>query len=447
MPELDYTGSNVYQTLKPFIAIAAKQYGIPELLLTRLLAQESVNFDPYYVYGPGKSPAGAAGIGQFMPGTAKEMGIAGQEFDPVVAIDAAARYLVKNMSYFKSQGISSGSWDDIEAAKLALAAYNAGPGAVEAAYNKTRNKTRPVVDLPGPLGIFEMPQKNPAYGQEWTNFLPSETQTYLQKITLPSLADINQAATGQSSANAQTYSDISQVPMPQPKDFPGFEEGTTDWASYHQALLAWQQNQAFKSSSVQDYLRTMIQAQANEIAQGRLGLDEASESFDRQLGSFTAGQNAFAQLLEYSIPSNITQLPLTSPGNPNPQYIQATPIRMNPIQDAMGLIGNSMPIPTRGGAIGNPVLDALMQNAPPGYLSPGANSGGLSGIANPEPGFISKVGNAFEEALAQIRGMGGAVPSVMPSMQLGNTGIDPRFQRAMGSPNIDPGFTRGLPQF
>ena len=63
------------------------------------------------------SPAGAQGIAQFMPATARGMGVS-DPFDPAQAIPAAARLLSGHVRGFGS-------------VPLALAAYNAGPGAVQ----------------------------------------------------------------------------------------------------------------------------------------------------------------------------------------------------------------------------------------------------------------------------------------------------------------------------
>lgn len=61
------------------------------------------------------SPKGALGLGQLMPGTARELGV--DPLDSVQNLSGAARYLRLQYDTF-------GDWD------MALAAYNAGPGAV-----------------------------------------------------------------------------------------------------------------------------------------------------------------------------------------------------------------------------------------------------------------------------------------------------------------------------
>ncbi|MGH9106146.1 MAG: transglycosylase SLT domain-containing protein [Acidimicrobiales bacterium] len=88
---------------------AAATYGVPEALLAAVASTES-GFEPGAV-----SSAGAEGLMQLMPATASSLGV--DPFNPAQAIDGAARLL---SSYYDHYG----SWP------LALAAYNAGPGAV-----------------------------------------------------------------------------------------------------------------------------------------------------------------------------------------------------------------------------------------------------------------------------------------------------------------------------
>jgi cell wall-associated NlpC family hydrolase len=123
-------GAAPYEQL--FQAAGAK-YGLNPRLLAAVAKTES-NFDPN-----ARSGVGAVGLMQFMPATAKGMGI--DPTDPAQAIDGAAKYLRTQIDRF-------GSVD------LALAAYNAGPGAVQRAggippYAETRNYVTKILGLLG----------------------------------------------------------------------------------------------------------------------------------------------------------------------------------------------------------------------------------------------------------------------------------------------------------
>jgi hypothetical protein len=100
----------VEQALCRLIEGAARTQQIPHDLLTRLIWQES-SFRPRVV-----SPAGAQGIAQFMPGTARERGLA-DPFDPEQAIPKAAEFIAHLAEQFGNLG-------------LAAAAYNGGPARV-----------------------------------------------------------------------------------------------------------------------------------------------------------------------------------------------------------------------------------------------------------------------------------------------------------------------------
>jgi len=90
---------------------AADKYGIPRKLV-RLVMQEESGFQPQVV-----SPKGAVGLMQLMPETAQTLGV--DPTDPVQNVDAGARYLRDLLQ--KYDGLL---WH-------ALAAYNAGPAAVD----------------------------------------------------------------------------------------------------------------------------------------------------------------------------------------------------------------------------------------------------------------------------------------------------------------------------
>jgi cell wall-associated NlpC family hydrolase len=89
---------------------ATQKYGLPSGLLRAVASVES-SFNPNAV-----SPAGAQGLMQLMPGTARGLGV--NAMNPAQAVDGAGRML-------------SGLVHEFGSVKLALAAYNAGPGAVK----------------------------------------------------------------------------------------------------------------------------------------------------------------------------------------------------------------------------------------------------------------------------------------------------------------------------
>lgn len=88
---------------------AARRHGVPEDLFLRLVQQES-GWNPRAV-----SHKGAIGLAQLMPATAQRLRV--DPTDPEENLDGGARYLAQQYRKF-------GNW------RLALAAYNAGPGAV-----------------------------------------------------------------------------------------------------------------------------------------------------------------------------------------------------------------------------------------------------------------------------------------------------------------------------
>ena len=119
------------------IARAASRWNVSASLLAAQLYVES-GFNPFAI-----SPAGARGIAQFMPGTARAYGLR-DPFDAAAAIQAQAKLMRDLLRRFAT-------------VPLALAAYNAGPGAVGACgcippYPETRAYVTRVLALMGEAG-------------------------------------------------------------------------------------------------------------------------------------------------------------------------------------------------------------------------------------------------------------------------------------------------------
>ena len=116
----------------PLIAVTARRYGLPVALFTALVWQES-GFNER-----ARSKAGARGLTQLMPGTARELGVR-RVYDPAQNLDGGARYLRAQLVRFRNK-------------RFALAAYNAGPGAVAKhrgipPYAETRRYVRNILAL------------------------------------------------------------------------------------------------------------------------------------------------------------------------------------------------------------------------------------------------------------------------------------------------------------
>jgi soluble lytic murein transglycosylase-like protein len=113
------------------IQAAARKHNLPPKLIRSVIHAES-NFRADAV-----SPAGAQGLMQLMPATARELGVT-DPFDVAQNIDGGARYLRQMLDRFDGD------------LKLALAAYNAGPGTVQryngdVPYRETRDYVRRVL--------------------------------------------------------------------------------------------------------------------------------------------------------------------------------------------------------------------------------------------------------------------------------------------------------------
>lgn len=132
-----------YKAVRHLIRDAAQNSGVDYELLKAVISTES-NFNPRAV-----SPVGAVGLMQLMPATAERFGVKARGrrsieerlTDPRTNLNAGARYLSWLLNRFDGE------------VKLALAAYNAGEGAVDRAgrrvpnYRETQDYVRKVMRL------------------------------------------------------------------------------------------------------------------------------------------------------------------------------------------------------------------------------------------------------------------------------------------------------------
>ena len=147
--------------------LIAQQEGVPVDLFLRMIGQES-SWQPGAV-----SPKGASGLAQLMPGTARELGV--DPTDPIQNMTGGARYLRQQLDTFGSP-------------ELALAAYNAGPGAVQKyggipPFQETQDYVRKILGSNGGQAVADDTMR--AIGKQPVGLLANQTTNDTESKMIP----------------------------------------------------------------------------------------------------------------------------------------------------------------------------------------------------------------------------------------------------------------------
>jgi hypothetical protein len=190
------------------VRIESLFYQLDPRLLVALVATES-SWHPYAV-----SPVGARGLGQLMPGTAAGLGV--DAFSPHDNLNGTARYLRGLLDRYAA-------YPQTQRYRLALAGYNAGPGAVERfggipPYSETQAYVRNVMSLYDRLTLYLS-----THIDETNNLVPADVAVASVQRPVPhrKRASTHANARAHQQSTTAVVADLSNVaPDPQPTPAP-----------------------------------------------------------------------------------------------------------------------------------------------------------------------------------------------------------------------------------
>lgn len=353
---------------------AARRYGIPEQIYVNMIAQES-QFNP----NARNWESGAAGIAQFMPATAKDLGI--DPMNPDQAIDAGARYLAQLQKLLNGDLVA------------AVAAYNYGPGNVGKAIAESKLK-----------------------GGTWQDRIPAETQKYLSAAFAndqgPSTAG-RTGASGYAEPQLEDYA-IWSEDLEGNRTIAGYDVG-----AFNQARAQYDAFTASKEEDFGKYLDDVIASIGLQLESGQLNVNKANLEFRRRLDAFAEGGQQMTNLLGYALPVGQEYVTGREPGGFYEQMGLAPQRASGIVYDPIGIaneIVNSTPnlmeidTPQVGPNVFNEAMQIARQGqmgnsyhaaaAAPSPVINGTNAGG-GGVNDPR---YLELARAFLQSGAQPAG-------------------------------------------
>lgn len=361
------------------ITDAATNYGVPPGLLLKMLQQES-GLNP----NVGKSSAGAAGIAQFMPDTARQYGIDPTDTSDqsvLAQIGASAHLMSDNAKQLNGGKLPSIS--DQEPWLKAAAAYNAGVGAVQSAEHQASQNNR--YSAGGVLGSI-VPGLHG--DKSWTDYLPEEAKGYVN-IMAGKGGSTNSATDwatnyGRTSGIVKPSTSTSGVYTPStpgtltPPNISDFQtdDGNggkiTDAKGYYAAwdsyMSAQQAKQKLDSGPLAQYVDDTIKDLQTQIESGKLDASKANDLLSTKVASFKNANDVYS----------------------SKAYTAGAPVGATTIPGAFSWSqGTSIP---GGGTVLNPLQQALDINSQAQGLFNGMQTPQVPGIGSIMGGYGGQYG-------------------------------------------------------
>lgn len=241
------------EQLKQIARQKARDFGVNEDIFLKLVQKES-SWNPRAT-----SQAGAQGLVQLMPATARDLGVA-DPYDPVQSLTGGARYLAQQLKRF-------GNYEK------ALAAYNAGPGNVERyggipPFRETQNYVKTILGEPGtskPKTTKGVASEQPRQTQQPSNNL---LEAFLGLFGV---------------SGNQNYQPQSSLPRP---EFPSYNEDSYEPEQEETSILL----NAVRNKAAQEDLQHTLKSEASQQVQSNLAAAELAKSklLAQALSSFGA---------------------------------------------------------------------------------------------------------------------------------------------------------------
>lgn len=369
---------------------AAGNYGVPPGLLLKMLQQES-GLNPNI----GTSSAGAMGIAQFMPDTAKQYGINPTDTSDtsVIAQIGAAAHLMSD----NAKTLNGGKLPPISEQEpwlKAAAAYNAGVGAVQSAESEASKYNRySAGDVLGSIipGLHG--------SKSWSDYLPSETKDYVNIMagkggSTNSASDwANNYATSKGITKPTTPSSGVATPSTpgtlQPPNIADFQTDdgnggkVTDQAGYYKAwddYTAAQQNmQKLQSGPLAQYVNDTINDITQQIEAGKLDVSKANNLLTTKVNAFKDANDVYSsKAFTAGAPVGATTVPGAFSWSPG-TAIPGGGAVLNPLQQALDISNQAQGLYSNMQTPQVPSLSSIMA----GY---GGQYGGTPGAnATPNP--------------------------------------------------------------